>query len=179
MQTLFSCKFYCTLVHLPWWILGLSNHANSLTLQINIVSVVCMFSLSIPPDIFLPCPDNLLVNLSESKDLVIDLLNQLPTLFQDNRETGSALGAALQASFKLAVSPAIIFYLGTDTEILYGRNKKSFKLADSPVIIYMNGPYNIPFEDFLQTRGQLVYAFILKKKVNNIQTIIRNMFMRK
>ncbi|XP_048248104.1 protein transport protein Sec24A-like isoform X3 [Haliotis rufescens] len=53
-------------------------------------------------DIFLPCPDNLLVNLSESKDLVIDLLNQLPTLFQDNRETGSALGAALQASFKLA-----------------------------------------------------------------------------
>ncbi|XP_067672447.1 protein transport protein Sec24A-like isoform X2 [Haliotis asinina] len=53
-------------------------------------------------DIFLPCPDNLLVNLSESKDLVIDLINQLPTLFQDNRETGSALGAALQAAFKLA-----------------------------------------------------------------------------
>ncbi|XP_046551666.1 protein transport protein Sec24A-like isoform X3 [Haliotis rubra] len=53
-------------------------------------------------DIFLPCPDNLLVNLSESKDLVIDLINQLPNLFQDNRETGSALGAALQAAFKLA-----------------------------------------------------------------------------
>ncbi|XP_050390937.1 protein transport protein Sec24A isoform X2 [Patella vulgata] len=52
-------------------------------------------------DVFLPLPDELLVNLHESKDLVIDLLNQLPTLFEGNTETGSALGAALQAGYKL------------------------------------------------------------------------------
>jgi protein transport protein SEC24 len=55
-------------------------------------------------DIFLPCPDNLLVNLNECKNLVNDLLNQLPTLFENNMETRSALGAALQAAFKMTVS---------------------------------------------------------------------------
>ncbi|XP_041363025.1 protein transport protein Sec24A-like isoform X2 [Gigantopelta aegis] len=55
-------------------------------------------------DIFLPCPDNLLVNLHESKDLVIDLLSQLPGLFEGNGETGSALGAALQAAYKMMSS---------------------------------------------------------------------------
>ena len=54
-------------------------------------------------DIFLPCPDNLLVNLQESKELVLDLLGQIPVLFEDNLETGSALGAALQAAHKLVV----------------------------------------------------------------------------
>ncbi|RUS79855.1 hypothetical protein EGW08_012381 [Elysia chlorotica] len=52
-------------------------------------------------DPFLPCPDNLLVNLHESKELVIELLNQLPSLFEGNHETGSALGAALQSAHKL------------------------------------------------------------------------------
>ncbi|XP_013073220.2 protein transport protein Sec24A-like isoform X1 [Biomphalaria glabrata] len=52
-------------------------------------------------DPFLPCPDNLLVNLHESKELISDLLNQLPNLFDGNYETGSALGAALQSAHKL------------------------------------------------------------------------------
>ncbi|CAL1535614.1 unnamed protein product [Lymnaea stagnalis] len=52
-------------------------------------------------DPFLPCPDNLLVNLKESKELLIDLLNKLPSLFEGNYETGSALGAALQSAHKL------------------------------------------------------------------------------
>lgn len=55
-------------------------------------------------DVFLPCPDNLLVNLHESKDMVTELLTQLPGLFEDNKETGSALGTALQAAFKLMTS---------------------------------------------------------------------------
>ncbi|XP_048764632.2 protein transport protein Sec24A-like isoform X2 [Ostrea edulis] len=63
-----------------------------------------MLTVSDIDDIFLPCPDNLLVNLQESKDLVMDLLNQIPSLFEGNLETGSALGAALLAAHKL-VSP--------------------------------------------------------------------------
>ena len=47
-------------------------------------------------DIFLPCPNDLLVNLSESKRLVIELLEQLPTKFENTPESDSALGAALQ-----------------------------------------------------------------------------------
>ncbi|XP_006824913.1 protein transport protein Sec24A-like [Saccoglossus kowalevskii] len=52
-------------------------------------------------DIFLPCPNDLIVNLQESKELVQELLNQLPTMFQGNKETQSALGPALQAAHKL------------------------------------------------------------------------------
>ncbi|KAM9332245.1 protein transport protein Sec24A isoform 2-T2 [Pholidichthys leucotaenia] len=52
-------------------------------------------------DIFLPTPDSLLVNLSECKELVQDLLKSLPNLFEKTMETQSALGSALQAAFKL------------------------------------------------------------------------------
>ncbi|KAK5643088.1 hypothetical protein RI129_006933 [Pyrocoelia pectoralis] len=52
-------------------------------------------------DVFLPCPDNLVVNLLERKELVTDLLAQLPTRFLSSHDTGSALGAALQAAHKL------------------------------------------------------------------------------
>ncbi|XP_014251110.1 protein transport protein Sec24A [Cimex lectularius] len=52
-------------------------------------------------DMFVPCPENLLVNLSECLGLVRDLLRELPTKYQESYDTGSALGPALQAAFKL------------------------------------------------------------------------------
>lgn len=55
-------------------------------------------------DVFLPCPDNLLVNLKERLELVNDLLAILPTRFNNSYDNGSALGAAIQAAFKMMVS---------------------------------------------------------------------------
>uniref|UniRef100_A0A803THN9 SEC24 homolog B, COPII coat complex component n=1 Tax=Anolis carolinensis TaxID=28377 RepID=A0A803THN9_ANOCA len=52
-------------------------------------------------DVFLPTPDSLLVNMHESKELIKDLLNALPNMFTNTRETHSALGPALQAAYKL------------------------------------------------------------------------------
>lgn len=52
-------------------------------------------------DVFLPYPDNLLVNLKECKELIKDLLMQLPKRFEHSHDTHSALGAALQVAFKL------------------------------------------------------------------------------
>ncbi|BFZ17692.1 hypothetical protein BsWGS_20731 [Bradybaena similaris] len=60
-----------------------------------------MMCVSELEDTFLPIPDSLLVNLHESKELVVELLKQLPKLFEGNQETGSALGAALQSALKL------------------------------------------------------------------------------
>ena len=71
--------------------------------QIVLLRYILLAVLSLP-DIFLPSSDSLLVNLQQSKDLVIDLLQQLPSMFENNMESGSALGAALQASYKLMVS---------------------------------------------------------------------------
>nr|NVI77993.1 Sec24AB ortholog [Cucujiformia] len=52
-------------------------------------------------DIFLPCPDNLLVNLKDRIDLINDLLKQLSTRYSNSYDNNSALGAALQAAHRL------------------------------------------------------------------------------
>lgn len=52
-------------------------------------------------DVFLPCPDNLLINLKECRELINDLLLQLPKRFSTEHDSKSALGSALQAAFKL------------------------------------------------------------------------------
>ena len=54
------------------------------------------------PDMFLPSPSDLLVNLNDCKDLVTTLLTELPTMFSQSNHTQSALGAALQAAYKMA-----------------------------------------------------------------------------
>lgn len=55
-------------------------------------------------DVFLPCPDNLLINLKECRELINDLLLQLPKRYANDHDNQSALGAALQVAFKLMVS---------------------------------------------------------------------------
>lgn len=63
------------------------------------MKVVCILI-----DMFLPTPDNLLVSLSECRDLIMDLLDKLPQRYHESYDTHSALGAALQAAYKLLVS---------------------------------------------------------------------------
>lgn len=55
-------------------------------------------------DVFLPRPDNLLINMKECKELIKDLLTMLPTRYAQTHESSSALGAALQVAFKLMVN---------------------------------------------------------------------------
>lgn len=55
-------------------------------------------------DPFLPCPDNLLINLKECRELLKDLLTLLPNRFKNTHDNSSALGAALQCAFKLMVN---------------------------------------------------------------------------
>lgn len=69
----------------------------------TILHQINMLNLHRLLDIFLPSPDGLLANMRDSRDLIIDLLNQLPSMFEGNKETGSALGPALQAALKLMV----------------------------------------------------------------------------
>ncbi|KAL1539716.1 Protein transport protein Sec24A [Salvia divinorum] len=50
-------------------------------------------------DIFVPLPDDLLVNLSESRSVVEAFLDSLPSMFQENMNVESAFGPALKAAF--------------------------------------------------------------------------------
>lgn len=54
-------------------------------------------------DVFVPLPDDLLVNLSESRSVVETFLDSLPSMFQDNVNVESAFGPALKASLMLMV----------------------------------------------------------------------------
>jgi len=55
-------------------------------------------------DVFLPKPNDLLVNVAESRVALEALLGRIGDMFQDNSIIGSAMGPALQAGFKLMVS---------------------------------------------------------------------------
>ncbi|CAN6234253.1 unnamed protein product [Urochloa humidicola] len=50
-------------------------------------------------DVFLPLPDDLLVNLVDSRHVVESFLDSLPNMFHDNVNVESALGPALKAAF--------------------------------------------------------------------------------
>eukprot|EP00095_Tigriopus_kingsejongensis_P001586 maker-scaffold831_size90909-snap-gene-0.16 protein:Tk01586 transcript:maker-scaffold831_size90909-snap-gene-0.16-mRNA-1 annotation:"protein transport protein sec24b-like" len=59
-------------------------------------------SVSDIDDMFLPSPSDLLVNRDECHALIEQLLSELPNMFKDSYHTQSALGAALQAAYKIA-----------------------------------------------------------------------------
>jgi len=46
-------------------------------------------------DLFLPLPDDILVNLQESMDQVMGLLDQIPSLFREAKNE-SCLGSAIK-----------------------------------------------------------------------------------
>lgn len=54
-------------------------------------------------DVFLPKPNDLLVNIAESRASLEALLGRIGEMYQDNSIIGSAMGPALQAGFKLMV----------------------------------------------------------------------------
>ncbi|XP_047954935.1 protein transport protein Sec24-like At3g07100 isoform X3 [Salvia hispanica] len=58
-----------------------------------------MMVISDLDDVFVPLPDDLLVNLSESRSVVEAFLDSLPSMFQDNMNVESAFGPALKAAF--------------------------------------------------------------------------------
>lgn len=60
-----------------------------------------MADLDNKPEDFLPMPDGLMVTLSECRSTIETFLNELPKIYQDNNETDSALGSALQIAGKL------------------------------------------------------------------------------
>lgn len=50
-------------------------------------------------ELFVPAPDDLLVNLKDSRDVVESFLDNLPTMFANNQATEACLGPALKAAF--------------------------------------------------------------------------------
>lgn len=60
-------------------------------------------------ELFIPIPDELLVNLSESRDVIDALLDGLPSIHENTRNVESALGPAIRVAFKLMVRSFLSF----------------------------------------------------------------------
>lgn len=65
-------------------------------------------------ELFIPIPDELLVNLSDSREQVEMLLETLPAIHQNSRTSETAVGAAIRVAFKLMVSGFILLSASTD-----------------------------------------------------------------
>eukprot|EP01114_Cavostelium_apophysatum_P023174 TRINITY_DN864_c0_g1_i2.p1 TRINITY_DN864_c0_g1~~TRINITY_DN864_c0_g1_i2.p1 ORF type:complete len:800 (+),score=151.47 TRINITY_DN864_c0_g1_i2:45-2444(+) len=52
-------------------------------------------------DVFLPLPEDMLVNLNESRAIIENLLSKFPTMFQSTHIVDSTLGVALKAGFEV------------------------------------------------------------------------------
>mmetsp|Transcript_23629 Transcript_23629/g.43888 ORF Transcript_23629/g.43888 Transcript_23629/m.43888 type:complete len:1164 (+) Transcript_23629:320-3811(+) len=62
-----------------------------------------MFVVSDLDQLFLPCPEDLLVNLADSRDVVEMLLDSLPRIHGKNSSHEVAVGAAIQAAYRIMV----------------------------------------------------------------------------
>lgn len=60
-------------------------------------------------ELFIPIPDELLVNLSDSREIVETLLDSLPAIHQNARSAETAMGPAIRVAFKLMVRINIFF----------------------------------------------------------------------
>ncbi|CAO2816934.1 unnamed protein product [Amaranthus hypochondriacus] len=128
-----------------------------------------MMVISDVDDVFVPLPDDLLVNLSESRNVVDSFLDSLPAMFQDTMNVESAFGPALKAAFlvmsqlggKLLIFQNTLPSVGVgrlrlrgDDARLYGTDKEhSLRVAEDPF-------YKQMAADFTKYQiGINVYAF--------------------
>ena len=76
-------------------------------------------------EMFVPShPDDLLVNLAESKTVVEGLLAKLPNMFQGTQNVDNAFGVALKAAFEIIVSLIVV-------SVNFDRNQSVEKLCAS------------------------------------------------
>ena len=97
---------------------------------------------------FLPFPDDLLVNLSDSQHVVEALLDSLPSMFEENTNIESAFGPTLKAALmvmsqlggKLLIFQSTLPSLGVgrlklraDDPCIYGTDKEhTIRVAEDP-----------------------------------------------
>lgn len=74
-------------------------------------------------DVFLPKPNDLLVNVAESRAALESLLGRIGDMFQENSIIGSAMGPALQAGFKLMVNTLPSFVHSTFSKFVTGAHR--------------------------------------------------------
>ncbi|KAG7669812.1 hypothetical protein Ndes2437B_g05999 [Nannochloris sp. 'desiccata'] len=96
-------------------------------------------------DPFVPLPDELLVNLSESRSQVERLLDTIPASFSNNQKVDSAMGPALQAAFLVMshVGGKLMLFQSATPSLGIGR----IKARDNPALYGTDREYALRAPD--------------------------------
>merc|ERR1719231_184082 len=73
-------------------------HFFHLKSSLSMPQMLCVPDLA---ELFLPLPDDLLVNLADSRAVIDTLLDALPTMFSSNRNMDACLGSAITAAYRV------------------------------------------------------------------------------
>lgn len=106
---------------------------------------------------YLPQPEDLIVNLSESIDLITSLLDSLPTLFSKTQIVDNCFVAALQAGSLLAnpIGGKLIFFQVAQTIIKHPLlAPKTANTVDRLDLVNASNPY------FINTGSELAHQHI-------------------
>lgn len=102
-------------------------------------------------DIFLPLPDDLLVNLSDSREVVETLLTKLPSIFQSTNNVESVLGVALKAAYNVVknIGGKLVVFASALPSMGEGklRNREDLKLLNTDKEVSMM----LPEENYYKT----------------------------
>jgi protein transport protein SEC24 len=89
-----------------------------------------MLVISDPNEPFVPLPEDLLVNLEDSKSCIENLLSRLPKIFASTQAVDSALGNALKVTFDITANIGAKILVFTSSLPNTGMGK--LKLRDDP-----------------------------------------------
>jgi len=130
-------------------------------------------------DLFLPLPDDILVNATESEGAIISLLDALPSLFADTKVSESCLGSAVRGAYmamkhiggKLLVFGAVLPTLG---EHALKAARDNPRLLNTDKEVELLRPANDGFKDMAMelTRAQIsVELFIASQSYMDLPTL--------
>ena len=104
-------------------------------------------------ELFLPLPDDLLVNLSESRAVVDALLDALPSMFAKTRRQDAALGPALVAAYRIMshIGGKMLVFLST----LPNAGEGALKSREDPRKLGANDEHHLlnPADEWYKTKA--------------------------
>ena len=130
-----------------------------------------MIVLTDPTDPDFPIPDELLVNIEESKDQVFALLDSLPNMFQNSTQHGSTLCLALDLAFKIVkpVGGRLFVFQASDALINEPQfARKPETQADGKQYLVPSTPHFRNLSNEMQHQFINVSIFVFQQKYKNL-----------
>jgi len=103
-------------------------------------------------DMFLPLPDDLLVNLAESKEVVETLLKKMPNMFQATQNVENVFGVALKAAYDIVkgLGGKLIVFASSLPSLGVGKltNREDLKLLGTDKEVTLMNPDDSYYKNF-------------------------------